>query len=146
MMPVGFAQPAAFVFDAAIAVVAVLFDDDLHHLEIVGGGVVAFGVEVVALGADGFGKGHQLIDAEVAVVHRVAIDAEIAEVGQRAAVLFIDQLHHAGQPLPVARQAAVVLDDHVQAVRRGELGESPQPVGGELLLLLEGQVGVRLRR
>ena len=86
----------------------------------------------MALGTDALGEGHQFGDALVAVVV-----VEVAEVGKRAAVGAAHLFDHAGQPLAVARQAAVVLDDHVEVHLAGKLGEPGQAVGGELLLLLE---------
>jgi len=50
----------------------------------------------------------------------------------------IDQGERAGQPLSVARNAAVVLDQDVDAVTVGVLAQLAKAVGRQLLLLLEG--------
>ena len=92
----------------------------------------------MALGADALGIGHQFRDALVAVVHLVVADLEVAEVGERAAVRQVDLLHHAGQPFAVGRQAAVVLDDHVDVVLGAEFAEPAEAVGGQLHLLVVG--------
>ena len=48
-------------------------------------------------------KRHQLVHALIAVVFLAFANTEVAKVRQRAAVLAINQPHHAGQPLAIAR-------------------------------------------
>jgi hypothetical protein len=81
-------QPATFVLDTDIAVIPMLLDDDLHHLEVVGRLFVSGLVEVMRFGADCFGVRHQFIDPFVAVVVLVVpgINREVAKVRQGAAV------------------------------------------------------------
>src|SRR5688572_20400644 len=132
------------MLDAAVPAPAGV-DDDLHHALEIDITLVAVGVPDARLDADTLGQRHHLGDADIGVVtldFRAWIaaartgDAEVAEVGQRAGAGVADAADRLDQPLSIARQAAVVLDDHVDAVRIGELAQLPHAVGDQLHLLL----------
>lgn len=96
----------SFVFDPDPLVVAGV-DDDFEQAVVVHGGFFALLVEVVGLGADCFGVGHELGRSFVAIVPRVGIvsagpvEAEVSKVGERAAAWVIDEFHDGGEPVGV---------------------------------------------
>src|SRR5690606_1083127 len=106
----------------------------------------------VALGADRLRVRHQLLDALIPVVPlafvpalaRLAADAEVAEVGERSAARMIHALHDRREPRAVAREPAVVFDDHVDAVLIAELAQAAQAVRRERELLLVRPLALRV--
>ena len=130
---------AAFVFDADVAVVFVL-EHDAEHFGEVGFGFFAVFVEVVGLGGDAFGEGHEFFHAFVAVVA-----VEVSEVGEGATVVEADVGEDFGHPGSVGGEAAMVLDDDVDLVvfgEGGEGGESFDAVGGFFVVGSSFSVGV----
>ena len=107
-------------------------------------GLVPLFVKVVRLGADRLGEGHQLAHPLVAIVLFVVADAEVAEVGQRAAVRQVDLPHDFRQPGAVGREATVIFHDHVDVVLRGKLGQRPQSIGRAIDLVLVAAAAGRI--
>lgn len=134
-----FGEGFAFVFDADVAVVFVLEHDAEHFCE-VGFGFFAVVPEVVGLGGDSFGVGHEFFHAFVAVVA-----VEVSEVGEGAAVVEADVFEDLGHPGSVGGEAAVVFDDDVDLVVFGEGSESAEAfdaVGGFFVVVCSFAVGV----
>ena len=122
-----FGEFAAFVFDADIAVVFVL-EHDAEHFGEVGFGFFSVFVEVVGLGGDALGEGHEFFHAFVAVVA-----VEVSEVGKGAAVIEADISEDLGHPGSVGGKSAMVFDNDVNLVIFGEGGEGSESfdaVGG----------------
>ena len=114
--------------------------NNVHHAAIVGPNLIAFFIELVRLGADRLGKWHQLRHSLITVVPLAVADVEVPKVRQGAAAGQVNDLHHAGEPGTVGRQAPVILHDHVQAKLGPVLRQTAQPVGGQLLFLLKTAV------
>jgi hypothetical protein len=91
-----FAESVAFVLDIDVAIVAGI-NDNLQHTIEVNRGLIALFVEVIALGADSFGEGHQHFDGCIFIRYRW----KIAEVGQCPAIRQADFLNDSGKPLAV---------------------------------------------
>src|SRR5690606_24687081 len=126
---------AALPFDAHVPAVSRV-EHDAQHPTVVRAHLVAGGIESIALRADALRVRHELGNAPVAVVFLGRADREIAEVGQRAAIVETDRADDLREPPPVARQSAVILDDHVEAPPGGELREAAQAVRGVVPLRL----------
>lgn len=134
-----FGKIAAFILDADVAVV-VVGKDDLEGLHIVGFGFVPVFVEVVGLGGDPLGVGHEFLDALVAV-----IVVEVPEIRERAAVVEADVLQDLGHPGSVRGKSAVVFHDDIDVVIGGEGregGEAFHAIGG--LFVIGGSFAVRV--
>ena len=97
---VRFADATALKLDPDVTVVPGV-QDDLHHAQEVGVGFVPLVIEGVALGTHRLGEGHQLHDAQIAIVVLATAQMEIAKVGQRTASRQINRLHHGRQPSSV---------------------------------------------
>lgn len=122
-----FGELAAFVFNTNVAVVFV-GEHDAEHFGEVGFGLFAVFVEVVGLGGDAFGEGHEFFHAFITIVF-----VEVSEVGKGAAVVEADISEDFGHPGSVGGEAAVVFDDDVDLVIFGEGGEGAESfdaVGG----------------
>ena len=132
-----FVELSAFVFDADVTGVTGC-EDNLHHAAVVGFGFVTVFVEVMGLGADGFGEGHEFFDAFVAVVPLFATDAEVAEVGEGAAVGEVDSFHDTSEPCAVAGESTVIFHDDIEFVGGGEFGELAEAISGALELFFVG--------
>ena len=85
----------AFILNTNVAPVACV-EHELQCLYVVGLGLVSLRVEVVALGADTLGKGHELLDSHISIVA-----SEVAEVGQRPAIWQANVLENLGEPLAI---------------------------------------------
>ncbi len=51
------------------------------------------------------------------------IECKVTEVRQSTAVITADHFHYATEPFSIRRETTVILDDDVDAVRFGELGQ-----------------------
>ena len=96
------AMLVAFKFDTDVPSVSRV-DHDPHHPPVIGVNLVAILVELGRLGTDRLGRRHELFHALIAIVllGRLAINDEIAEVGQRAAARVVYLSDYRGKPLAI---------------------------------------------
>lgn len=78
----------------------------------------------------------QLLDAFIGIIALARLDPEIARVRQGSTTRMVHLGDHLRQPIGVAGQTAVVLDDHIETLLRAQVRELRESVGREFDLLL----------